>query len=363
MPDVGAGTMALITKCSGKDRVDYNHRMPVGIHATHRHERRSDDDGSHSSERMLATGESRHNQTIAGDVWFRTMHGQFPAVSVHSRTKICLVSICSLLNASQPQLPTSVAALVDEETPKSVLQGYERLGVRVIDLSLAPFPRYFNNREMSDPAAEQDYAHFRKRTPLPSGATVGDALKLGYPHFSGAVDSWYKLFLWNLTEYERIFYFDPDTLTQHNATNAYLRHHKPFAAQFFPHAGAPQNMQGGMLVLQPSRRDFETLLARWHAGDYPYPEEKMRQHHETCDDDQHFLNHVVIKKRLLSTSLHRFAPCDNDKRGARSHCDPAKTPMYHKWPLWESARIEALWAAAQAGRCTNNQALFNWRPT
>ena len=55
-----------------------------------------------------------------------------------------------------------------------------------------------------------------------------------------------------------------------------------------------------------------------------------------------------------------FNVCDNDKRGY-AHCDPDVVPMFHKWPAWESSRIEALWTAAQAGECQGNRRLLDWR--
>lgn len=353
---------ALITKCSGKDRIRFQQRHPVGALAVNRQAARPADDASTSTgERMLRTGEQRHAHVITKEQWFNSTEKAFPAVAESSRTKICLVSICSLLNATQPQPPLDVAALVDEDTPSSVLQGYSKLGVRIIDLSDVAFPLYFNNRSTNDPEADTNYTRFRRRTQLPHGATVADAAKLGYPHFSSLPDSWYKLFLWNLTEYAKVFYFDPDTLTQHNATDAYVLRYKAFAAQLHPRTSAPHNLQGGMMVLQPSRRDFNALLTMWYAGDYPYPDGMRRGDLSYGDDDQHFLNHAVIRRRVLATPLHRFAPCDNDKRGY-AHCHPDKVPMFHKWPIWESRRIDALWAAAQQGRCVSNRALLDWRP-
>ena len=128
-------------------------------------------------------------------------------------------------------------------------------------------------------------------------ATVADATKLGYPHFSSLPDSWYKLFLWNLTEYSKVFYFYPDTLTQRDAAEAYLRY-EAFAAEIHPRSGAMHNLQGGMMVLQPSRRDFEVLQQLWHAGDYPYADARRRGDVSYGDDDQHFLNYAVLRRRV-----------------------------------------------------------------
>ena len=309
---------------------------------------------------MLATGELRHmhNHTTR-DAWFRSSAKSFPAVSVSSRTKICLVSICSVLNATQPKAPVDVAAIVDEDTPTSVIEGYERLGVRIIDLSHVAFPQYFNNRSANDPEVDRNYTAFRRRQPLPPGATTSQAIRLGYPHFSSLPDSFYKLFVWNLTEYARIFYFDPDTLAQRNATEAYLRY-TPFAALIHPRQGPMHNLQGGMFVLRPSQRDFGLLHDMWQGGDYPYPDAMRKGDLSYGDDDQMLLNHALFRRRMLSTPLHRLALCDNDKRGY-AHCDPARVPMFHKWPIWELDRIEALWEAAQHGHCTGNRELLKWR--
>lgn len=363
---------ALVTKCSGKDRIRFERRHSIGTFAQRRAARPADD-ASTSFERMLRTDEQQHNRmtlsdALAKQLWLESKNRSFPAVAVSSRTKLCLVSICSLLNATQPQPPlVDVLALVDEDTPSSILRGYAKLGVRIIDLSDAPFPSYFNNRSTCDPEVDSNFTRFRRRTPLPPNATVGDAVRRGYPHFSAVPDSWYKLFLWNLTEYDKVFYFDPDTLTQHNATHAYLERYKPFTAQLHPHQGHPHTLQGGMMVLKPSTSDFAALHGLWLAGDYPYRDTMRRGDVSHGDDDQEFFNHAIIRRRVLSTPLHRLAPCDNDKRGhgpagSFSHCDPDKAPMFHKWPLWESSRIDALWVAAQEGRCLANSALLNWQP-
>jgi len=357
-----SSTLAIITKCSGKDRLRFEKRHPVGSLARRHHQPRPHGDDNDSAERMLATGEVRHgHNATTSEEWFRSTVKGFPAVSVSSRSKICLVSICSVLNATQPQQNVEVAAIVDEDTPTSVLEGYGRLGVRIIDLSGVAFPSYFNNRTANDPDVERNFTAFRRRTPLPPGASTRKATLLGYPHFSSLPDSFYKLFVWNLTEYKRVFYFDPDTLARRNVTEAYLRY-EPFAAQIHPRQGPMHSLQAGMMVLQPSRRDFEHLHTMWQSGDYPYPDGMRRGDVSYGDDDQMLLAHALFRKRLLSTPLHRFALCDNDKRGS-AHCDPAKVPMFHKWPIWEHERIETLWDAAQNGRCTGNRALLEWRPT
>ena len=355
---------AMITKCSGKDRVNFQNRQQL-TGKTKNGVRPEENPAFGAFERMLRTGESAHESITSAEQWYNNRskaNVAFPAVSVSSRTKICLVSICSLLNATQPD-PQSVAvgAMVDEDTPGGVLRAYERLGVRVIDLSGADiFPPYFNNPNMGDPAQLTD-PHSPRRTPLPPGATVANATALNYPHFSSLPDSWYKIMLWNLTEYERVFYFDVDTLAVRNATEAYLLQKTPFAAQIYPHQGRMYSMQGGMMVLQPSRRDFDLLYDMWHKGDYPYTDKLRRGDLDYGDDDQHFFNYALLRKKVLSTPLHRFARCDNDKRGY-AHCPPDQMAMYHKWPIWESERIEALWAAAQEGSCVGNRKLLEWRP-
>ena len=42
--------------------------------------------------------------------------------------------------------------------------------------------------------------------------------------------SWYKLALWNLTEYSKVFVFDADTLAMRNVSEELLLAHRAFSA-------------------------------------------------------------------------------------------------------------------------------------
>ena len=102
-----------------------------------------------------------------------------------SRAKMCLVSMCSVLNASRPEAGGDVeaAVLVDEDTPKAILDMYRANSVRLIDVSAFPFPSWFNTGTAS--------AAFQRQTAQKSigwawspRVTVAQALRQGWPHFS-----------------------------------------------------------------------------------------------------------------------------------------------------------------------------------
>jgi len=239
---------AFATLCSGKDRITVDQRAPLhGGNAQHSASRSivSSKHSDHTRERLTASTTRRN---MSKEEWMRldrSLHTPFPFASAN-RSKLCLASICSLLNATQPEPRTvDVVAIVDEDTPLDVREGYARNGVRIIDLAGVEFPSYWNNPEYSVAAQHRGIAR---------GATVAEALRDGLPHFSSLPNSWYKLWLWNLTEYTKIFFMDADTLTQHNATRSYLLRYEPFAALMFPSNGRPQFLNSGMMVLQPDWR-------------------------------------------------------------------------------------------------------------
>ena len=346
----GQSRLAFVTKCSGKDRTTFASRTdqlgaararPLSLQLT-------------ATERLHMIAPIRKDTATTKEGWYKSrVHGPFPVVGLN-RAKMCLVSICSLLNASQPdKRQIAVAALVDEDTEPSVVQGYARMGVDVIDQSAAAFPPYFNNQSIS-----KDEAFLKGRlAPLRHKATVGEAVYLGYPHFSASPDSWYKLWLWNLTEYSKIFYFDPDTLTQHNATKAYLERYRPFASLMALNQ-RPAYLNAGMMVLKPDKLVFKRMFTAWMAGNYTYNAAMRNRDTSHGDDDQMFLSEFLVDNHI---PMHPFQRCSNDKRGT-GHCNPDEVPMFHKIPIWEQARVEALWTAAQKGTCRGNPFLLNWQP-
>ena len=186
----------------------------------------------------------------------------------------------------------------------------------------------------------------------------------GHEHFSAVPDSFYKVFLWNLTEYKKVFYFDADTLAVKNATAAYLDKYEPFAALMDPRSRRPW-LQAGMMVLAPNASVFDALHSMWATGEYTYPAALRRGDVSLGDDDQALLQDFFFNprrgmKERLSLQLHPFRRVDNDKAGYY-HSDPADVAMFHKWPAWEASRIEALWKAVRSGRsCRRNPDLMGW---
>eukprot|EP00823_Brevimastigomonas_motovehiculus_P002859 TRINITY_DN168_c0_g6_i2.p1 TRINITY_DN168_c0_g6~~TRINITY_DN168_c0_g6_i2.p1 ORF type:complete len:488 (-),score=77.12 TRINITY_DN168_c0_g6_i2:562-2025(-) len=63
-----------------------------------------------------------------------------------------------------------------------------------------------------------------------------------------------KLYLWNMTEYERVIYFDADNLVVANMDDAFMCGH--FCVVFMN----PINFHTGMLVVKPDTHQFERLL-------------------------------------------------------------------------------------------------------
>ena len=96
------------------------------------------------------------------------------------------------------------------------------------------WPHYFNRNPPGSTLTQPDVRRYNRtlsealaktypdRPRLPKRATVRQAYGLGYPHYSNIPDTWYKLVLWNLTEYERVFYYDVDSQDSHSARTSRL---------------------------------------------------------------------------------------------------------------------------------------------
>ena len=220
---------ALVTKCSGLPRVSLADRFPglsprgtanfacTGTHT----ERAKAEYGSHGAadwERRAKAEWLRNRTKRNAPVWredysFCNKHDVDPAF-------LCLSSVCSMINATQVGAHANAAidllAIVDHLTPRAVVAGYQRLGVRVIDLSSFPFPAYFNRDPPHSPytrpalrglnsssSSSSTYTYiplsaayklaYPSKGPrargLRKGVTVREAFALGYPHYSMTPDS------------------------------------------------------------------------------------------------------------------------------------------------------------------------------
>ena len=355
--------LAVVTGCSGKDRVTWDERSSaVGAAA-------------------LAAGKTPHLELPEGKARCPTRKStgvnQLPRAALHSlaplalraawlrgelgnelpvadgwctnRTVMCLVSACSMMNVTRgPNRSQSVdhVTLVDEDTPQHIIDMLTRLGVRVIDMSAVRFPAYFNN--VTDSAAAAS-------TPaLLAGTTVGQAVALGRGFFSSLPNSWYKLWAFNLTEYDKVLWHDADTLAIGDVVEHVLEKTPAFAARM--HAKS-RYLNSGVMVLKPDANVFQQLWRIWQEGDFPYTADRSYG-----VDDQIFLQHIFYAHRLTGpgTALHALHPCHNDKQSRCSDPD-RRVVIYHKTPLWEAGRELALYQAAVAGNCANNAALQRWR--
>jgi len=351
--------MALLTQCSGKERVSWEERSAlVGAaalaagqhpHAEHR-EAKARCPTRHGNGLTQIRNAALRNLS-ATDIriaWKRGALGRELPVAdgwCTNRTVMCLVSVCAMINATQSDLDRiEHVSLVDEDTPQHILNMLSHLGVRLIDMSHAVFPTYFNNvsRDPLAPALPQ---------PLAKGATVAEALKAGHSHYSYAPNCWSKLWVWNLTEYEKILWYDPDVLAVGNAYRNILHPTPAFSCLSYPKS---RYLNTGVMVIEPSREIFRQLMGIWHAGDYPFMRGKLG------DDDQHFFQDVIYGHRVSGLRLHPLSPCHNDKSGRAKGCDPEKATVFHKTPLWEAGREYALWQAARAGKCAGNAELMSW---
>ena len=342
--------MALVTKCSGKPRISFDQRSElIGAAAQAAgkvpHQGALDEtrDTTGSREWKPSPGMLDPQQLIAAWRAVRTPH--WPATTGQNLTRMCMVSVCSMINATQPDPGhVDVVSLVDEDTPQHILDMYEKLGVRIVDLSDVSFPPRFNNRSYA--------SSYKVR--LWGNETVAEAVRRGHPQFSALPDSFYKLWLWSLSEYSKVFYFDCDTLTVKNATANILAPNFGFTTVMRP---LRRYLNAGMMVLEPDQQAFEQMMHIWQSGDYPY-----RHVLNYGEDDQMFLAHLFFTNRLnwsIPMRMRSLDHCHNDKRG-REQCDPSRVTIFHKVPIWEQGRETALWQAAQEGRCLANPALKQW---
>lgn len=345
-------TRALITKCSGTDRVPWP--LPRPAQAGVQRDLRP---------RGCPSGNPPPSCWLDEADWRRSPQAGWAEAQL-DRSERCLASICSIINTTTQGLSSSayeLGSLVDSSTPPDVIAAYHRLGVTVHNLSGIRWPWYFNNVVGALPSA---VVRWRAESARLANLSVAAALRAGNFHYSAVPDSFLKLWLFNMTQHESILYVDPDTLALRNVSGyfRYVQHHD--VAIWQPRRR--QTVQAGIFVLRPNRAAFEGLTKIWYEGDYPYAAFGPVGA-EFGDDDQTFLAHAFFSQRLLPD--HRFqvgqmSVCDNNKfgsHGPKASCRYDTMSLLHKAPAWEAKRLQLLQAAARAGRCANNPELLKFR--
>ena len=203
-----------------------------------------------------------------------------------------------------------------------------------------------------------------------------EAFERGYPHFSYAPESYLSFYSWNLTEYDKVFFFGCDTLHVRNTTQNILLKYPAFAAATNLRSWY---INGDALVVQPDRHVFDQLYGNWMRGNYPYGgitkwfhffnQSKLTDAQLLGEDNQHVLFRMLYKGQPQGIPLvrgsgtremHPLDVCDNNKAGMRGYCPLDQYTMYHKMPEWEASRMHMLHLAALNGQCLNNPALMSW---
>ena len=347
--------------CSTSPTVGWSHTFAEGADACEQQERReAEQKRTHLAQQARRCPSKKapreHGCWLTkGDWWRKPQWGW--AEAVMDRSARCLVSICSMINTTTQGTSSAtyeLGALVDLSTPSDVIAAYERHGVVIHNLSRIRWPAYFNNVLGAPPSKA---LRLQAESASVANATVAEALRLGSVHYSSVPDSFLKLWLFNMTRFESILYFDPDTLAVRN-TSGYFRYAQSRDITVWQ-PRRRRNIQAGIMVIKPSRKAFEGLTRLWYEGDYRY-QAFGAPGQEYGDDDQLFLADAFFSQRLLPG--HRFNVgqmhvCDNNKNGRYGNCSLDRMSLLHKAPAWEERRIKLLVAAARAGRCANNPEL------
>ena len=347
--------------CSTSPTAGWAHTFAEGADACEQQERReAEHKRTHLDQQARRCPSKKapreHGCWLTKDDWRRKPQWGW-AEAVMDRSARCLVSICSMINTTTQGTSSAtyeLGALVDLSTPSDVIAAYERHGVVIHNLSRIRWPAYFNNVLGAPPSKA---LRLQAESASVANATVAEALRLGSVHYSSVPDSFLKLWLFNMTRFESILYFDPDTLAVRN-TSGYFRYAQSRDITVWQ-PRRRRNIQAGIMVIKPSRKAFEGLTRLWYEGDYRY-QAFGAPGQEYGDDDQLFLADAFFSQRLLPG--HRFNVgqmhvCDNNKNGRYGNCSLDRMSLLHKAPAWEERRIKLLVAAARAGRCANNPEL------
>ena len=148
-----------------------------------------------------------------------------------------------------------------------------------------------------------------------------------------------KLLAWNLTQYDRVLYFDPDVYWTGDATRYFTRygHARHLAAAVYTGSLVPEwwraasggrrYFNSGILFFPPSQLEMLALVARWASGNYTHPR-RLSQRAEATEQD------LLIAH--FDARLTPMDACENFrgyiKGGAGSsqvHCDPRTIIAWH----------------------------------
>lgn len=175
-----------------------------------------------------------------------------PSTSMHKLSDMCLASACSLrYHHPQPTAKASFVYLVNDGVPEMV-RGMLR---KYADSLIVVPPLVWPSLAGAAPAHDRLYSYL-------------------------------KIAIWQLNQFDRLLYFDPDVFWTGDAWRYFERygHAAHLAAAHFtgnlvPPMWRPSGMpyiNSGILLLRPSRREYEALRHRWEIGNFSSMREAPR---------------------------------------------------------------------------------------
>eukprot|EP00241_Pyramimonas_parkeae_P005669 CAMPEP_0114225250 /NCGR_PEP_ID=MMETSP0058-20121206/558_1 /TAXON_ID=36894 /ORGANISM="Pyramimonas parkeae, CCMP726" /LENGTH=407 /DNA_ID=CAMNT_0001335815 /DNA_START=131 /DNA_END=1351 /DNA_ORIENTATION=+ len=189
----------------------------------------------------------------------------------------CMASLCSLLGTTSPK---EVVYIIDDKFPMLARERLESMGVKLI---------------MVDP----DLAvwHASKNYP----AHMFD----NHPR----QHTFQKLAIFNMTQYDRIFWLDSDTEVQKNLTEFFLTMPTDKDAVLGPVTGN-RYFNSGVMVIRPSQDIYNELLEIWDTGDFQLNVASDRPGKLTDITEQDVLIQYFLRRHYPS-SFARFDTCSN----------------------------------------------------
>lgn len=90
----------------------------------------------------------------------------------------------------------------------------------------------------------------------------------GYEHWNNTLD---KLYVFSLTDYDKVIFLDSDMMVVRNIDHLFdTPHMSAVVADVFNEPGLRQ-LNSGMIVIEPNKRDFEGLVNLWTSGGIKLP--------------------------------------------------------------------------------------------